>query len=456
NTNGTTGIEFNGTNYTLTGLNITAGVYNFSRTDLAVGVYNYYWWAYGNGNDHLFNRTSIISYIINKSSDLCSIEFNATSPQNYLTIFKVYSNCSSYFYMTRNETMITNNSEQNLSVGYYNFTVYRNDTFNYTNVISSFDFQISRASSLVYAYINDSRSNLTISNDSQIWLNCSRQSGEANVKLYNNGTLINSGLTIANLTNYTTLGSYNITCLYEETQNYSSSYETWWVNVADMIYPIFSNYSDNSGTFITNGTGWFNVTVENTNGTILLQINNLNYTATNLTSNVYNVSVDFTSAGTYSYEWISFGNGSSKNQNISLLRDYVVNSTSGTDSGTGGSGLGGAPSNNCYNWVCSEWEECIDGIKKRECINKGICKGITGKPEESESCDIVFEDEQSNQQRPQLYQINPNISNSKLNFIDYVLILIALLLIVLAIIIFFVRKKKKTLKKEKSFKNNKK
>ncbi len=97
------------------------------------------------------------------------------------------------------------------------------------------------------------------------------------------------------------------------------------VNAVDITYPIFSNYWDNNATLTNSGTGLFNVTLTNTNGTVLLEINNTNITATNLTANVYNASYNFTTNGTYSYQWHSWGNGTNHNQNISETRSYTVN-----------------------------------------------------------------------------------------------------------------------------------
>jgi hypothetical protein len=71
----------------------------------------------------------------------------------------------------------------------------------------------------------------------------------------------------------------------------------------------------------------FNVTLLNTNGTVLLEIDGNNITATNLTADVYNVSYDFTSAGTYTYRWHSWGNGTSNNYNVSTDRYYTVNAS---------------------------------------------------------------------------------------------------------------------------------
>ena len=86
----------------------------------------------------------------------------------------------------------------------------------------------------------------------------------------------------------------------------------------DLAYPIFSNYLDNNGTLTVSGKGWFNVTLSNANGTVILEIDNTNITATNLSLNVYNVSYNFISNGTYSYKWYSWGNGTSHNPGVSI------------------------------------------------------------------------------------------------------------------------------------------
>lgn len=99
----------------------------------------------------------------------------------------------------------------------------------------------------------------------------------------------------------------------------------------DTEYPIFSNYWDDNGTLVGSGTGHFNVTVTSTNGTVLLEIDGHNITATNLTANEYNASYTFTSAGTYTYRWHSWGNGTNHNYNVSVDRSYTVNTSVDTE-----------------------------------------------------------------------------------------------------------------------------
>ena len=72
------------------------------------------------------------------------------------------------------------------------------------------------------------------------------------------------------------------------------------------------------------GLALFNISVENTNGTVWLDIDGSNYTGTNLTLIVYNSSVTLTN-GTYNYQWWAYGNGTDNNLNGSEIKSYTVN-----------------------------------------------------------------------------------------------------------------------------------
>jgi hypothetical protein len=153
--------------------------------------------------------------------------------------------------------------------------------------------------------------------------------------MYMDSVVYNSGSSpLYNNTNFTDAESYhNFTVYYEATQNYTASYETFWLNVTgvlapDFDYPQFSNYQDNSGMLTVSGTGEFNVTVTSTNSTVLLEINGVNVTATNETygGDLYNATYNFVSPGVYSYLWHSWGNGTNANYNQSEVQSYTVNS----------------------------------------------------------------------------------------------------------------------------------
>lgn len=104
---------------------------------------------------------------------------------------------------------------------------------------------------------------------------------------------------------------------------------TGFIVTTDQNTPIFSAYWDDNASVVNTGTGYFNVTIISTNGTVYLEINNTNITATNLTLNNYNASYTFTKGGTYAYKWHSWGNGTEENYNFSTERNYVVNITPG-------------------------------------------------------------------------------------------------------------------------------
>ena len=102
-----------------------------------------------------------------------------------------------------------------------------------------------------------------------------------------------------------------------------SIYVTYSTAAGDTEYPQFSSFQDNNGTLTGSGTALFNTTILNTNGTAYLQINGANYTASNTTATLFNVSVSLAS-GVYNYFWGSWGNGSSANFNITSSRSYTI------------------------------------------------------------------------------------------------------------------------------------
>ncbi len=354
-TNGTAGLDFNSINYT--SFNSTGTIFNSTISDLPSGTHSYFWWAYGNGTNELYN----------------------TSELRYYTIAK--------------------------------------------------------ESSVVYTYLNHSRSNITIQNNTAIWLNSSLITGDsgATLTLYNNGTIINSGTsTLSNLTAFNATGMFNITTIYTASQNYTIGSETWWVNVTalDTINPsvtintplnqtyntnsilfnitstdetlmdscwyslnsgidnitmtnISSEYMDtnssmNQGSHIVNfycndssnnvndseveyffidsinpsvtlltespsdpaiysfgGTYKFNATITDTNlQTVLIEFDGVNYTPSNVVGDVYNFSISDLSVGTYNYYW--YANDSVGNTNSSESGSYTINKATpnGTLAGT--------------------------------------------------------------------------------------------------------------------------
>jgi hypothetical protein len=220
---------------------------------LGVGVYNYTYNTTENANYTNASVSDILT--INPDTSSCSVLFNESSGINYGTIFRVWTNCTSGFVLYRNSSAIGNNSEQNLAVSSYNFTVIRNDTVNYSNIYDEEQFIIQKATGEVYTYLNNSRSNITIDQYTEIYLNATLQTGVGDIKLYNNNTLINQGSSpLSNLTQFNETGLFNTTTFYDGNENYTSAYETWWVNVLEIditkpeisiVYPLNNTNTTN-------------------------------------------------------------------------------------------------------------------------------------------------------------------------------------------------------------------
>ncbi|MCK4997836.1 hypothetical protein KAS08_06060, partial [Candidatus Pacearchaeota archaeon] len=145
----------------------------------------------------------------------------------------------------------------------YNWGAYGSGPKNNINTSGIYSYTINKANSLVNLTLNDSESNITIFRLSSTNLTCSQISGDsssASLRLYKNGTLINQGISpISNLTTFTTEGLENITCIYETTQNYTTTSKTFWVNITQ------PNRAPNFSTPTINSTSGLNSAADNLN-----------------------------------------------------------------------------------------------------------------------------------------------------------------------------------------------
>ncbi len=155
------------------------------------------------------------------------------------------------------------------------------------------------------------------------------------IYLYNldgsiNQTNVTTGLsgTFAIITSYLTLvdGIYLWNSQYCSDDGKCEVEDANYTLTIDTSRPIFYNFSDNSETLFYNGTANFNVNIYNTNGTVFLEFDGINYTATNLTSNNYNVSIEFLddNSSIYDYVWHSWSDGYFNLSNSSSSREYII------------------------------------------------------------------------------------------------------------------------------------
>jgi len=121
-------------------------------------------------------------------------------------------------------------------------------------------------------------------------------------------------------------GNYDwfVICNNSDSDDYNSETRNLNISILDTEYPVFSDYWDNNRSLVGSGLALFNVTLISTNGTVWLEINDTNYTSSNMTADVYNVSIDLVN-GTYNYKWHSWGNGTAHNYNVSATISYTIN-----------------------------------------------------------------------------------------------------------------------------------
>ena len=63
------------------------------------------------------------------------------------------------------------------------------------------------------------------------------------------------------------------------------------------------------------------------------------------------------------------------------------NSGNSVGSGSGGGSGGSTIIERCtYNWDCTPWSVCSNGLQRRTCVNIGTCTGVESKPVEETSC----------------------------------------------------------------------
>jgi sporulation protein YlmC with PRC-barrel domain len=299
---------------------ITNGI-NYS---LGVGYYRFYFNVTGDEN---YTNASIVLFAnVTKATQSITPLLNGNNA-NLIVAYPQQINAS---YSGINYTTLSikiNDTSVNIGQNYtwqtgswiVNYSASENE--NYSGFNSLLNLTISKGNSIVYTHLNNSRSNITITAGNSVDINSSLISGEGIIKLYVNGSLINSGNSLHNSTLFDSVGLFNITTIYEETQNYSASSETFFINVTDLIFPsiYYNNGTETSGSnlnrnnIVVNVTaldlesGLKNITIFLYNSTSL--INSSNSTLSPLFVNFTNLT-----DGIYYFNATAYDNAGNKNE----------------------------------------------------------------------------------------------------------------------------------------------
>ncbi len=230
----------------------------------------------------------------------------------------------------RNGIDVTSENNENIILGanYYNYTATSIENENYSSSSISRFVNITKAQSEIDLFLNGTEGNITLTQGESIYLNSTLTAGEGIIELYLDGNLINSGNPLSNLTQFDNIGTFNITALYPETQNYTSSSETWFVEVTvapDVSNPsVFDLIPTQGAIYEINDTIEIaaNISDDTSIDEALININLPNGSTESLTlnnagNNKYNVSYKITSLGQYNISY--FANDTSGNINNSEM-----------------------------------------------------------------------------------------------------------------------------------------
>lgn len=306
---------------------------NFLNISLSAGYYQYEFNITGDENNS--DVSSVYLYVeINKSDDVCGIQFNETSPLEYPNVFNVSSNCTSGLILKRNDTIIGNNTQQSLAVGVYNFSVFRNDTINYTNIYSEREFII-KDSVLPFVQI-DYPTNTTYTSATQ--LNYTYSDTNAGFCWYSNNSGVTNQSSVTAGTNFTGIinqeGLNNLTLYCNDTTGNENRSVVFYT--IDSTAPTINfDYPTQGQTFIFDYTGWINISIDGSGGNCSLNDSRWNHFSDNTTHyNFVNVS-GFTSNETIILNvscWdSSLNNGSSILTFTSYMNDTAPTITKGDD-----------------------------------------------------------------------------------------------------------------------------
>jgi len=323
---GSSGIEWAGVNYSLTNI---SDVYNFTIVALGVGNYDYYFWA--NDSSGNYNTSGVRGYSVVMAGGNISLLLNGVGA-NLSVIYPQEVNASAgtlygsvSLYRDGGDVSGENGENVSLGVGYYNYTAVSSGDQNHSGVSVTYWVNVTFTGSEVNLTLNFSEGNISIFEGDSILLNGTLISGDSGgtLELYNSGVLINSGTgEVSNNTLFSSAGLYNISVRYVASQNYSDSWETYWVDVSvvpDTTPPYFTvipgdvtiNYTQGFGvdfdatddigfgsysinwtdSFVINSSGWLENSTGLAVGTYMINVS-INDTSGNENSTVFSVVVN--------------------------------------------------------------------------------------------------------------------------------------------------------------------
>jgi hypothetical protein len=119
--------------------------------------------------------------------------------------------------------------------------------------------------------------------------------------------------------------------------------------------------------------------------------------------------------------------------------------TNGCVATGGGGGVGSIVTSCIYNWTCTEWSSCINGIQTRVCSNLGSCKDLKGKPLEHQTCKATPPASTKKPTEPSIPKVTPvapSVTTSPTTPLGLGVGLLAVIIVSLIFTIIILRKRK--------------
>ncbi|MCH7850089.1 MAG: hypothetical protein IH845_00415, partial [Nanoarchaeota archaeon] len=196
-------------------------------------------------NSNMDSQTLVVSPI----ASFTSLSFDVSSPQDFGVAItptcSVVSGDGSAV-LTLDGVVISSGVSLTPGAGSLSFNCSLSASQNYSSSENVSVYTVSPISSIVNLTLNSSSSDITIFAGDSINLGCSVVAGDslAVIEMYREGLLINSGNSpVNNLTTFSIVQVENVTCSYKNSQNYTTSFETFFVNVTpvpDTTPPVFT------------------------------------------------------------------------------------------------------------------------------------------------------------------------------------------------------------------------
>ncbi len=247
-------------NLTLSVPTITNDQPNIFSKGLADGDYLWNVRCFDLADQFAFNSTNYTVRVDTDAPEFSSVNISPSSPADYIPQGNYYFNITwtdengvnevrlehNFTGLLVNTTLldsgggIYNFSTSDLAVGTYSYKWYANDSASLSNQTQIFVFVVNKADSEVGLLLNGTDGPFEIEQNTEVNISANIVTPSSGyIEIYVNGTRWNNGTApLENVSFFAIPGVYNITAIYNQTANYSASFETHLLNVTDTTDPV--------------------------------------------------------------------------------------------------------------------------------------------------------------------------------------------------------------------------